>query len=350
MEEQNKRIIVAEPAEETKENFLHSEELAAEEDALEKRADVSKKVIEPVEPLFTEITSGGEFLKELSKVDEDTAATIISSTDIFKTCVLPDKTELQERILKTKNDILVGDHCSIGFGLYGNDVVVCELSTMEGDVVAEGDLRIDNFCEVFGTVICNGDAYLGEGVKIHGKLTVGGNLDIGDNVTIDKEFKAFGDIAIRNPMPVILYLLLYVMTMLNIEGEDKTKKRVEALVSEANSIPLVLPPKTSMDLSYFSVHTPMEIGANSRLHGNLKAKSIKIRKDTTVFGSVQGTDRVKIGPRDAIHGDVAGKNVRVERGADVLGDVSGSVVWLHEDARVSGIIRAEDGLTIGRSE
>lgn len=353
MEEHNKRIIIAEPVlepEDEHSEFLHGAEQDFEEEAIEERKEVSKEVIEPIEPLFTEITSGEEFLKEISKVDEDTATTIISSTDIFKTCVLPDKTELQERILKTKNDILVGDHCSIGYGLYGNDVVVCELSTMEGDVVAEGDLRIDNFCEVFGTVICNGDAYLGEGVKIHGKLTVGGNLDIGDNVTIDKEFKAFGDIAIRNPMPVILYLLLYVMTMLNIEGEDKAKKRVEAMISEANSVPLVLPPKTTMNLSYFSVHTPMEIGANSRLHGNLKAASVKIRKDTTVFGSVQASDRVKIGPRDAIHGDVSGKNVRVERGADVLGDVAGSVVWLHEDARVSGVIRAEDGLTIGRSE
>lgn len=351
MGEHSKRIIVAESVPEPEhDNFLHSAELEAHEEEIEKRREAPKELIEEAEPLFTEITSGSEYIKEFTDADEQVASSIISSAEIFKTCVLPDKTELQERILKTKNDILVGDHCSIGYGLYGNDIIVCELSTMHGDVVAEGDLRIDNFCEVFGTVICNGDAYLGEGVKIHGKLTVGGNLDIGDNVSIDKEFKAFGDIAIRNPMPVILYLLLYVMTMLNIEGEDKTVKRVEAMISEANSVPLVLPPKTSMDLSYFSVNTPMEIGSDCRLHGNMKAKSIKIKKDTTVFGSVQSSDRTKIGPRDAIHGDVSGKNVRIEKGADILGDVAGSVVWLHEDARVSGVIRADNGLTIGHTE
>ena len=105
-----------------------------------------------------------------------------------------------------------------------------------------------------------------------------------------------------------------------------------------------------MDLRYFSVPTPMEIGSNCRLHGNIKAETVKVRKDTTIFGSIQASRRAKIGPRDAIHGDVAAKNIRVERGADVLGDLLGNVVWLHEDARVSGVIKATEGLTIGRNE
>ena len=114
-------------------------------------------------------------------------------------------------------------------------------------------------------------------------------------MVIDKEFKAYGDIAIRNPMPVVLYLLLYVMTMLHLEGEEAARKRVESLISEENSAPLVLPPKTAMDLRYFSVPTPMEIGSSCRLHGNIKAQSVKIRKDTTLFGSVQASQRVKSG-------------------------------------------------------
>ncbi len=348
------KIIVAEsePGRYEVPDEFHLPDLTAEEEA-DIEADEAHRTFG--EPLFSEIETPAAPrprapVLPAGDVDKETAASFISAADLFGTCVLPDKTELQERILKTKTDILVGDHCSIGYGLYGNDIAICELSTMYGDVVAEGDLRIDNFCEVHGTVLCNGDAYLGEGVKIHGKLSVGGNLDIGDNVTIDKEFKAYGDIAIRNPMPVILYLLLYVMTMLHIEGEESTKKKLDAIVAEANTAPLVLPPKTTMDLQYFSVPTPMEIGANCRLHGNIKAESVKIKKDTTLFGSVHASNRVKIGTRDAIHGDVAAKNIRVERGADVLGDLIGSMVWLHEDARVSGVIKAAGGLTIGRNE
>lgn len=351
------RIIIAEsePKQEEapEEKFLTLPDLTPEEEEALAVKEGGEEKEEDAEPLFSEVGAAinrGELAKTLSSVDEDTAAAVLSSTDLFSTCILPDRTELQERILKTTSDILVGDHCSIGYGLYGNDVVVCELSTLFGDVVAEGDLRIDNFCEVHGTVICNGDAYLGEGVKIHGKLTVGGNLDIGDNVAIDKEFKAYGDIAIRNPMPVILYLLLYVMTMLNLEGEEATKKKLDAMVSEVNTAPLVLPPRTTIDLQYFSVQTQMDIGANCRLHGNIKADSIKIRKDTTLFGSVHASNRARIGPRDAVHGDVAAKNIRVERGADILGDVLGAIVWMHEDARISGVIKATSGLTIGRDE
>ncbi|HJJ48521.1 MAG TPA: acyltransferase [Methanocorpusculum sp.] len=351
------RIIVAET--DAKEEYLRIPDLTPEEEAaLEKRTaenrampkkEEPKRIPEEAEPLFTEITAGEDVLKELAKIDEETASVVLSASEIFKTCVLPEKTELQEHLIKTKHDVLIGDHCSIGYGVYGNDIVVCELCELFGDVVAEGDLRIDNFCEIHGTVICNGDAYLGEGVKIHGKLTVGGNLDVGDKVEV-KELKAFGDVALRNPMPVILYLLLYVMTMLHLEGEEKTNEKLATLISEANTVPLVLPPKTTMDLAQFSVLTPMEVGANSRLHGNLKAQSVKILKDTTLFGSIRAADRIKIGPRDAIHGDVAGARVRIERGADVLGDVSGKTVWLHEDAHISGTIRAEEGLTIGRSD
>ena len=299
------------------------------------------------EPLFTEITTADDLKAHISEIDEDTAAAVINSTDLFKTCVLPEKTELQEHLLKTKHDILIGDHCTIGFGLHGDSIAVCEFSTFHGDVIAESDLRIDNFCEVFGNVVCNGDAYLGEGVKVHGKLTIGGNLDIGEKVVIDKEFKAYGDISIRNPIPVILYLLLYIMTMLHIEGEESTMKKLDSIVAQAQSVPLVLPPKTSMDLSYFSVLTPMEIGANSRLHGNIHAESVTVRRDTTIFGSILASKKVKLGPRDAVHGDVSADNIRVERGAEVLGDLIGQAIWMHEDAHISGMIQASDGLIIG---
>ncbi len=351
MVEDKKRIIIAESLPEEEEKFLTLPELTPEEEK-ELVEQASEDIGDKPEPLFSEVTPEQRKLLDLniSEVDEDTTSMVLSSSDLFKTCYLPDKTELQERNLKTKHDILIGDHCDIGYGLYGDDIVISELSTMHGDIVAEGDLRIDNFCEVHGTVLCNGDAYLGEGVKIHGKLNVGGNLDIGDNVVIDKEFKAYGDIAIRNPMPVVLYLLLYVITMLHLEGEEAARKRVENLISEVNAAPLVLPPKTTMDLRYFSVPTPMEIGANCRLHGNIRAQSVKVRKDTTLFGSIQATQRIKLGPRTAIHGDVVGQNIRVERGADVLGDVAGRTIWLHEDARVSGVIKATDGLTIGHTD
>ena len=317
MTEGEKRIIIAEP--------------------IPWEAHEQQEMLPPAEP------------EDTAKRDEENTALSLATAELFKKCILPDHTELQERILKTKNDILVGDHCEISYGLYGNDIVVCEFCTLTGDVVAEGDLRIDNFCEINGTVICNGDAFLGEGVKVHGKLTVGGNLDIGDNVTIDKEFKALGDICIRNPMPVILYLLIYVMTMLHLDSEEEVEKKVNAIICEANSDPMVLPPRTTMNLRYFTATTPMEVGMNCRLHGNIKAKAISLDHDVTLFGGIHATGKVTIGERTAVHGDVVGQRIRIERGVDVLVDVAGKTVWLHEDARVSGVIRSTGGLTIGHA-
>ncbi len=299
------------------------------------------------EPLFTEVLSTDELKERLSKLDEESLTSIVSATDLFKTCVLPNNTELQERILKTRNDILVGDHCKIEFGLTGADIAVCECTQIYGDIVAEGDMRIDNFCEIFGTVICNGDAYIGESVKVHGKMTIGGNLDIAETALIEQEFQTYGTIAIRNPVPVIVYLLIYIFAMLHIKGEKATERQLNTFMSEVKTVPLVLPPNTVMNLSYFTVQTPMDIGSNCRVHGNVHAQSIKIKKDTTLFGRVSAVERAKIGVRNAIHGDVSAKSIRVERGADVLGDLIGGTVWLHEDAHVSGVIKASDGLSIG---
>jgi len=310
----------------------------------EKKSEATKSA---AEPLFTEVLSPDELKEHLAKLAEESLSSIVSATDLFKTCVLPDKTELQERILKTKSDILIGDHCKIEYGLSGADIAVCECTQLCGDIVATGDLRIDNFCEVFGTVICNGDAFIGEGVKIHGKMTIGGNLDISENAQVEQEFQTFGNIAIRNPVPVILYLLIYILAMLHISGEKATEKKLNSFMNEVKSVPLVLPPNTTMNLAYFTVPTPMDVGANCRIHGNVHAQSIKIKRDTTLFGSVSAVEKAKIGVRDAIHGDVSAKIIRIERGADVLGDLVGGTIWLHEDAHVSGVIKAADGLSIG---
>ena len=326
--------------------------LKAAEEALANRPEEKTEVPEDEADasLITEVLSEKELQDQLASLDREALETVLSATDIFKTCILPNRTELQERILKTKSDIITGDHCRIEFGLYGEDIAVCECTQIYGDIVASGDLRIDNFCEIFGTVICNGDAFIGEGVKIHGKMTIGGNLDIADSVTIDKEYQTFGYISIRSPIPVVTYLIIYIFALLQLKGEKAAEKKLDSLIAGAQSTPLVLPPRTTMDLSYFSVQTPMDIGVDCRLHGNIRAASVKIKRDTTIFGGVHAAESVKIGVRDAIHGDVAAPSIRVGRGADVLGDLIGETVWLHEDAHVAGIIKATEGLSFGAGD
>jgi len=272
--------------------------------------------------------------------------------DWLHQCSLPHGTELQEHTLKTENNIIVGDRCAIDYGLKGKDVIVCEFCTLNGSVVADGDVRIDNWCEINGDVIAGEDAYLGEGVKIHGRLIVRGDLDIGDKVLIDRGFEAKGWISIRNPMPVFIYLLLYVMTLLKIDNPDEIDSALDELFGEEDpedETPLVIPPGSSLDLKVFSVPAAMKIGEHCRLHGNIRAKAVAVGDNTTIFGSLRASGPIGIGRMTQIHGNVeGGGEVSVAPTAHVLGDVAGLSLVLHEDALVEGMIRAPEGVRIER--
>lgn len=270
--------------------------------------------------------------------------------DWIKTCTLPDHTELEERTLKTDQDIFVGERSRIDYGLSGKEIVVCEFCKINGNIVAEGDVRIDNWCDIGGDVVVEEDAYLGEGVKIRGKLIVKGDLDIGDNVHIERGFEAKGWISIRNPMPVIVYIVMYLVAVLGIEKEDELDSLLEKIFGDderPDGAPLMIPIGAILDTQTFSVSESMTIGSGCRLHGNIRAEKIVIQGETTIFGSLHVQDSASIAPGSVIHGDVqGGGDVVIQRGAHILGDVSCKELTLHEDARVDGIIRAPDGLKI----
>jgi predicted acyltransferase (DUF342 family) len=273
--------------------------------------------------------------------------------DWFRRCTLPDHTELQERTLKTDQDIVIGDRCQIDYGLSGKDVVICEFSKINGNINANGDVRIDNWCEIAGDVVADEDAYLGEGVRIKGKLVVHGDLDIGDNVQIERGFEAKGWISIRNPMPVIVYIMMYLVALLGIEKEDELDSVFSKLFGEeeeaVSSTPLMIPANALVNMQTFTVPDSMSVGEGCRLHGNIKAGSVSISEATTVFGSLQTRNTVTIAERSVIHGDVRSDgDVVIEREVHVLGDVSCRRLTLHEESRVDGVIRAPEGLKIER--
>ena len=274
--------------------------------------------------------------------------------DWIRGCTLPDHTELQERTLKTGQDIVIGDRCRIDYGLSGNDVVVCEFSKINGSIVAGGDVRIDNWCEVGGDVIVEEDAYLGEGVKIQGKLVVKGDLDIGDNVQIERGFEAKGWISIRNPMPVIIYIMMYLVAVLGIEKQEDLDAVLQKLFGDEEArteTPLMIPTGAVLNMQTFSVPEKMTVGSGCRLHGNIRAASIAIREETTVFGSLHAREGANIARGSVVHGDVQSDgDVVIEQGVHILGNVSCRGLTLHEDARVDGVIRAPGGLKIERRE
>ena len=267
-------------------------------------------------------------------------------------CLIPDRTELQEHMLVTDRAILVGDRSRIDYGLSGAEIVIAEFCRINGTVTATGDIRIDHWTEVAGNVTTGEDAYLGEGVKIAGRLSVAGDLDIGDNVQIAQGFEARGWIQIRNPLPVFIYLMLYLMAVLRFEREDEVERfMAEVLGGEEEPVeqPLVLPTGAVLDMERLEVPGEMTIGSFCRLHGNVRAQSVEIGTATTLFGSVRASDRIAIGPGTVVHGTVAcDGTIAVAAGARVLGDLDGRTIEIHERALVEGTMRAPGGLRIVR--
>ncbi len=267
-------------------------------------------------------------------------------------CLLPDGTELQEHSIKTDRNIVIGEFCQIDYGLRGADVFVGESSKIREYVWANGDARIGNWCEIGSDVIAKEDAYIGEGVKINGKLSVRGALDIGEKVEIKEGFAAKGSIEVRNPMPVFMFIIIYLMTLLHIENEKELDRIIDDLLTEDEGIPeipLMIPARSKLNMKLFSVPSTMKIGRNCRLHGNIRAGSIDVQEDTVIFGSLRAKNQITVVSGVTVHGNVeGGSTVHVKRGAHILGDVKARNIVLHEEAKIDGTIEAPHGLRIER--
>jgi len=272
--------------------------------------------------------------------------------DWHRHCLLPDGTELQEHSIKTERNIVIGEFCQIDYGLRGADVIVGDSTKIREYIWADGDARIGNWCEIGSDVVAKQDAYIGEGAKINGKLKVAGTLDIGERVEIGEGFEATGAIEVRNPMPVIMFILIYFMTLLQIQREEDVDRILDGLFSDDDEefeMPLMIPSRSKLNMKLFSVPSTMKIGKGCRLHGNIRAGSIDVQPDTVIFGSLRAKRGITVTNGVEIHGNVESSDeVYVKKGAHILGDVIAKTIRLHEDARIDGTIEAPHGLHIER--
>ena len=269
-------------------------------------------------------------------------------SDPLEELVIPDGTHVEEHDLVTDGDVLIGGQSEIGLGVRGGGVVAGERVSFGGDIEADGDCRLDMWCEVDGNVLVGNDAYLGERVHITGQLIVSGDLDIGDDVDIDQGFEANGWIVIRNPMPTIVFLFVYLSHLLRIGEEEAAEDVATAAFSSDNDAePARIPRGSRVSDDAWRVSTPATIGDGCRLHGNIRAAEIDVGSDTEVFGSLRSKGSIRVGPGTVIHGDVTtrGGNVRIAPDVVIRGDISCEGCILSEAADVDGTIRAREGIT-----
>ena len=271
-------------------------------------------------------------------------------SDPLDELVIPDGTHVEEHDLVTEGDVIVGGQSAVEFGVRGRSIIAGERVRFGGHIEAEGDCRLDMWGEVAEDVLVGEDAYLGERVYVGGELRVAGDVDIGDDVEVEDGFEANGWIVIRNPMPTIVFLFVYLGQLLRIGEEEAAEEMLAAMMDDGDreQEPVVIPRGARVADDAWRVSTPARIGDGCRLHGNVRATSLTVGRDNEIFGGLRAKEGVTLGAGTEVAGNVTTRTgtIRVGPDAVVRGDVAADHVEIHDDAEVEGSIRARQETTI----
>ncbi len=259
---------------------------------------------------------------------------------------------MEEHSIVVHGDVLVGNYAELSYGLIASTVIAGEHVKINGNILSENDVRIDMWSEITGDVRTKTDAYLGEFVRISGKLFAAGNLDVGNNVKIDGGYDVKGWLVVRNPLPFVMFIFLYLMALLRFGSEEEVEKALSELFSddESENKVMSIPDKTKIDLEAIKTTSRALIGNYCRLLGNIRARYMQMGKHVTLFGSIRTTGDITIGRDCIIHGNLVttkGK-VNIERNCKVLGKVQADSIIMHETSKVDGTLIAPNGVAIER--
>jgi len=271
-----------------------------------------------------------------------------------KTLVIPEGTKFEEHLIVTKGDVVIGDRCLIQFGIKTDGrIFIGEHVIIDGDLEASDDVRVDIFSRIGGNVKSGGNVYFAEKVKVGGKLSLNGDLDVGDSVDIDKGFEAKGWINIRSPIPVVIYIFIYLMQLLKIghsEEIDRILKEIEE--NEGDTIPisetfLFIPNNSIIGVQKSKVDFNIHIGKKSYILGNYDIKgNVFVEDNSTIYGTIKSTGNVFCGNKTKIQGNItSGKDVKIDENASIGGNISGEKIILSKNASVNGELFAKNGIS-----
>jgi len=271
-----------------------------------------------------------------------------------KTLVIPDKTNFEEQVITTRGDVVIGDRSLLRFGVNTDGrIFVGEHAIIDGNLRSSTDVRVDIFSTIGGDIQSEGNVYLGEKTKIKGTLSLKGDLDVGDSVVIEKGFEAKGWINIRNPIPVVIYIFVYLMQLLKMGRSEEIERILEELEqNDGGTIPisesfLFLPNNSIISVSNSKIEGSLQIGKECKLLGNYDIKgNISVDEKSEIFGTLKATGNVYIGKKVKIHGNITSIGiVNIAELVEIFGDVSGEEIFLSKTASVQGTLLGRKGIS-----
>jgi predicted acyltransferase (DUF342 family) len=271
-----------------------------------------------------------------------------------QTLVIPDETKFEEHRIITTGDVIIGDRCLIQFGVKTDGrIFVGEHVIIDGDLSATKDIRIDIFSRIGGSVYSGGNVYLGEKVKIEDKLSLKGDLDVADSVDVEKGFEAKGWINIRSPIPVVIYIFIYLIQLLKMGHSEEIERLLEEMEeNDGDTIPiseifLFIPNNSIVGIQKSRVECNLRVGKKSRLIGNFEVKgNVLIGDDSIIHGTLKSNEDIFCGKNIIIKGNIkTNGDVHIEEKSHVAGDISGRKIFLSKIASVEGMLYAKNGIS-----
>lgn len=269
-----------------------------------------------------------------------------------RSLVIPDGTRFEEHMLIAPGDIVLGNNTRIEFGLLTEQRVFAGAnSKIQGRIQSGAEIRLDNFCLVTADVAAKGNVYLGEKSRIEGKLVVGGDLDVGDDVAITKGFEAKGWINIRSPVPIVMYLFIYMLQLLQMGKSDEVEKILQDIEAAKETIQvgdkfLYLPDRSILGLQHSSIHGNFFVGRDCRVLGNYKIRgNATIGPGSKLYGALRAEGVIRLQGTSEVQGtlETMGKAI-IGEGCRVLGDVRAAEVEMYPSSVVDGRIIAPGGV------
>jgi predicted acyltransferase (DUF342 family) len=206
---------------------------------------------------------------------------------------------------------------------------------------------------VGGDVQSGGNVYLGEKVKVNGKLSLKGDLDVGDSVKIENGFEAKGWINIRSPIPVVIYIFIYLLQMLKLGHSEEIDRILEELdQNNGDTIPIsenfiFVPNNSIIGISKSQLNNDIRIGKECKVLGNFDSKgNISVDDKSEIYGTLKAKGDISCGENVKIHGNViASGKINISKDTFIVGNVSGERILLSKTATIQGTLLAEQGIS-----
>ncbi|RLF74927.1 MAG: hypothetical protein DRN42_03770 [Thermoplasmata archaeon] len=205
-----------------------------------------------------------------------------------------------------------------------------------------------------GDITSDSSVYLGERVKVLGKLVVEGDLEVGEGVVIDPEkVESRGWIEIKNPIPLIIYIFIYLMELLRRGEEGEVERIIQELVVDEETFLiqgkfLFLPRGGRISSQRLTSPGDVVIGPEAKIVGSVvSGGSVVVNEAAEVFGSIRAEEDVILRKNTVVHGEVEARGeVLIDSAARIQGDVAGRLIRATQDTIVGGKLRAEEGVEL----